>query len=176
VDAEKDANAEKEAVNSEPIYFVSSCNDWLPVMMKTKRVLNLEKIQMAEAAPPSILQFDNINLTYANFVAPGPHYFYFVQGKNRVFLSPNYPTVRFKETNVFLNRVVIKPKIHEFESVFTLKEGLEDEELFLIDHSVFAKYEVEQMPQRTRLLRKCFDTDISFGKLSRVCKNNEAEM
>ena len=98
---------------------------------------------MGEPAPPSILNVDNVSLCYANFVAPGPHYFYFVQGKNRVFLSPNYEAVRFKETNVFLNRIILKPKIHEFESVFTLKEGLEDEELFLIDHSVFAKYEVE---------------------------------
>ena len=66
--------------------------------------------------------------------------------------------------------------MHEFEAVFTLKEGVEDEELFLIDHSVFARYEVEQMPARTRLLRKCFDTDISFSKLDRVCKNNETDI
>jgi hypothetical protein len=44
---------------------------------------------------------------------------------------------------VFLNRIKIEPKVHEFESVFTLKEGVEDEELFLIDHSVFARYETE---------------------------------
>jgi len=30
--------------------------------------------------------------------------------------------------------------------VFTLKEGVEDDELFLIDVSVFAKYEPEQLP------------------------------
>ena len=60
-----------------------------------------------------------------------------------MFLSPNYPVVKFKKTAIALNRVIVKPKIHEFESVFTLKEGVEDEELFLLDHSVFAKYEVE---------------------------------
>lgn len=51
--------------------------------------------------------------------------------------------VRFKETNVFLNRIILKPKKHVFDTVFVLKEGFEDEELFLIDHSVFSKYEVE---------------------------------
>ena len=90
-----------------------------------------------------MLEYDNMTLTYSNFVSPGAHYFYFMQGRNRVFLSPNYPVVKFKATSVVLNRVVVKPKVHEFESVFTLKEGVEDEELFLLDHSVFAKYEME---------------------------------
>lgn len=60
-----------------------------------------------------------------------------MQGSERVVLSPNYPIVRFKDSNSFVNRIELKPKIHEFESVFALKEGAEDEELFLIDHSVF---------------------------------------
>ena len=116
--------------------------------MKTKRVMHLEKIPMPEPAPPTILNYDNHTLTYSNFVMPGNHYFYFVQGRNKIFLSPKYPCIRFKGTNIFLNRIKVRPKVHEFENVFTLKEGVEDEELFLIDHSVFARYEVEQMPAR----------------------------
>ena len=111
--------------------------------MKTRRVLTLEKIPMGDPAPSSILNVDNQILLYVNYVPPGFHYFYYVQGTEKVILSPNYPIVRFKETNTFINRIEIKPKIHEFESVFALKEGIEDEELFLIDHSVFSKYEIE---------------------------------
>lgn len=128
------------------IFLMASCNDWLPIKMKTKRLLALEKVGFYENAPPTILNNDNVTLLFANYVAPGPHYFYFVQGVKRVFLSPNYPTVRFKGTHVFTNRVVVKPKVHEFESVFTLKDAVGDEEVFLIDHSVFARYECEQMP------------------------------
>jgi hypothetical protein len=70
-------------------------------------------------------------------VAPGYHYFYFVKGSEKVFLSPKYPVVRFKNTNVFLNRITVRPKEHQFQSVFTLKEKKEDQAIFLIDHSVF---------------------------------------
>ena len=143
MDQEAEAEENKDEDAAGPVYFVSSCNDWTPVKMKTKRVLHLEKLPMTEPAPPHMLEYDNMTLTYSNFVSPGAHYFYFMQGRNRVFLSPNYPVVKFKATSVVLNRVVVKPKVHEFESVFTLKEGVEDEELFLLDHSVFAKYEME---------------------------------
>jgi len=60
------------------IYLLASCNDWLPVKMKTKRVLALEKINMQEPAPSTILNNDNVQLIFATFIAPGPHYFYFV--------------------------------------------------------------------------------------------------
>jgi hypothetical protein len=46
--------------------------------MKTKRHLNLEKLAMVTPAPPTILKHDNVTLTFAAFVTPGPHYFYFV--------------------------------------------------------------------------------------------------
>jgi hypothetical protein len=95
----------------------------MPTKMKTKRTLALEKIPMLEKAPHTILNIDNTTVLYANFVAPGNHYFYFVQGSERCFISPRYPVVRFKNTNVFMNRITIKPKIHQFESVFTIAEG-----------------------------------------------------
>lgn len=105
---------------------------------------------------------------------PGKHYFYFVQKPEKVFLSAQYPIVRFKDTNMFVNRIELRPKKHEFTSVFTLKEGKEDEEVFLIDHSVFAKYECEQNPGRINYLRKAYEFDMYFSKMSRVCKSDDA--
>jgi hypothetical protein len=60
-----------------------------------------------------------------------------------VFLSPKYPIVRFKDSNMFVNRINLRPKLHEFKSVFTIKEGIAEEQVFLIEHSVFQKYECE---------------------------------
>ena len=34
------------------VYFVSNFTDWMPIKMKTKRHLALEKIPMNEPAPP----------------------------------------------------------------------------------------------------------------------------
>ena len=155
---------------------MASCCDWMPVKMKTLRTLAIEKVHMQEEAPPLILTLDNVSMIFANFVAPGNHYFYFVQGRERCFLSPHYSICRFKETNVFLNVIHIESKIHRFDSVFTLSEGFEDEEVFLIDHSVFAKYQIEQLPQRTRLMFKCHEKDISYTKLLRLEKGNETEL
>lgn len=60
------------------VFFVSSACDWLPIKMKTKRILTIEKLNMNENAPPNILNVDNEILIYANLIAPGYHYFYFV--------------------------------------------------------------------------------------------------
>ena len=65
--------------------------------------------------------------------------------------------VRFRGTNVFLNRVLVKPKVHKFESVFVMKATEEEEELFLIDHSVFNRFEIEQMPKRSTLFMQAFE-------------------
>ena len=94
------------------VYIVASSNDWMPLKMKTKRRLAIEKISMKDPAPKNLMAIDNINLLFANFVAPGHHYFYFVQDTEKVFLSPKYDTVRFKNTNVFLNRITVRAKEH----------------------------------------------------------------
>jgi hypothetical protein len=84
--------------------------------------------------------------------------------------------VRFKDTNVFLNRINLRPKIHEFSSVFTLKDTRDDEELFMIEHSIFSKYECEQRPHmRPMFLRKAFDLDMKWGKLHRAVKGDDAQ-
>ena len=86
----------------------------MAVKMKTKRNLAIEKVPMGEPAQATILKIDNAALVYVNMAAPGFHYFYFIRGSDRVFLSPNYPIVRFKDTNVFVNRINVRPKVHEF--------------------------------------------------------------
>jgi hypothetical protein len=129
--------------NMDPIYLICSGFDWFPTKMKTRMNLSIEKVGMQDQVPATTLQLDNRVLLVAQMLPPGKHYFYFVQKPERVFLSAQYPIVRFKDTNMFVNRIELKPKKHEFTSVFTLKEGVEDEEVFLIDHSVFAKYECE---------------------------------
>ena len=53
---------------------------------------------------------------------------------------------------------------------------MQSEPIFCLGESVFAKYKVEQAPERTKLLKKCFNFDISCAKLDRVCKGNETEM
>jgi hypothetical protein len=58
-------------VRDKNIYFIASCCDWLPILMKTRRVLQIEKLAMDEPVPPTILNYDDIALMYANFVPPG---------------------------------------------------------------------------------------------------------
>lgn len=74
---------------------------------------------------------------------------------------------------MFVNRINLRPKQHEFESVFTIKEGVEEEAIFLIEHSVFQKYECEQLPGRVRYLQRGFEHDMKYSKMSRVCKADD---
>jgi hypothetical protein len=158
------------------MFVVGSFQDWMPIKMKTRRVLAIEKIPMAEPAPATVLNIDNTSLMYAEFVKPGFHYFYFVQGQERCFISPRYEIVRFKNTNVFLNRVKVVYVKQEFETVFVAKKYAEEEELFMIEHSVFKRYEGEQIPKRQVMLEKAFEIDIEFSKINRVCKSDDLEL
>ena len=54
-------------------------------------------------------------------MTPGRHYFYFVKTENTIVLSPNYEIVRFKTTNVFLNSVIVKPNIIEYDQIAMVK-------------------------------------------------------
>ena len=42
------------------IFCICSAYDWMPMKMKTKRRLELEKLSMLDNAPPSILTVDNV--------------------------------------------------------------------------------------------------------------------
>ena len=91
--------------------------------MKTLRTLHLEKYAINdEDIPKEIFLYDNITSLYANMVPPGRHFFYLCKEKGSIFLSPNNEIVRFKKTNVFLNSIVIEPKLEAgLDSVFIAK-------------------------------------------------------
>lgn len=44
---------------TEEVYVVCSAYDWLPVRMKTRRALELEKVPMNDPAPNHIMTVDN---------------------------------------------------------------------------------------------------------------------
>ena len=111
--------------------------------MKTLRRLTLERFPMdTEEAniPKATFHLDNTVLLHAKMVPPGFHYFYFVREKGTIFLSPNYEVVRFKSTNIFLNRIYIFKRLEDIETVHMAKAGDEIEEVFMKDRSVFKEY------------------------------------
>ena len=44
-----------------------------------------------------------------------------------IFLSPRYEVVRFKQTNVFLNRIEVKPRVAPLDNVYIAKHADDDE-------------------------------------------------
>ena len=71
---------------------------------------------------------------------PGYHYFYFVRDKGTIFLSPNYEVVRFKSTQIFLNRIYAGKRLEDVETVHIAKTGYVEEAVFMKDRSVFREY------------------------------------
>ena len=124
------------------LYIIASFNDWQPMRMKTLRTLHLEKYAINdEDIPKEIFLYDNITSIYANMVPPGRHFFYLCKEKGSIFLSPNNEIVRFKKTNVFLNSIVIEPKLEAgLDSVFIAETQGEEEAVFMKDKSVFADW------------------------------------
>ena len=140
--------------------------------MKTKRGLVFEKLNPDEPIPKATFVLDNVNKMYADYFPPGFHFFYFVWENGRIFLSPDYDICRFKMTNIFLNRTLVKPRIIDFDAVHVVK-GVEDEEaIFLKDRSVFKDFKDDNKHH----LKKCFDEDMAFSKMHRVLKASTEEM
>ena len=111
--------------------------------MKTIRTLHLERYGPMEDddIPEHLFTFDDKILIWANMVPPGQHFFYFAKEKNEIFLSPRFPVVRFKQTNIYFNRIVVKPRIEEMNyTVHTAKARAEEEDIFNKDRSVFRNY------------------------------------
>lgn len=154
-------------------YLVASFNDWMPARMKTMRTLTLEKHALISEVPVPRQAFnmDNSSALFADMVAPGAHYFYFVKDQGSIFLSPKYEVVRFKNTNIFLNRVIVKPR-QSLEKFFVKKLESENDGVFMKDRSIFKDF-IESTPTR---LKKAFDEDVGFGKIARTCKNDPVEM
>jgi hypothetical protein len=61
------------------VYLIASFNDWMPIKMKSKRELIFEKLNPDEPIPKATFVLDNVVMLYCNYVAPGPHFFYFVK-------------------------------------------------------------------------------------------------
>jgi hypothetical protein len=99
-------------------------------------------------------------------VSPGSHYFYFVKDRGTIFLSPNYEVVRFKTTNIFLNRIEVTKRLDDVETVHIAKDGEVEEAIFMKDRSVFRDYREDTQTH----LKKCFDEDWAFGKIPRTVK------
>ena len=74
-----------------------------------------------------------------------------------MFLSPHYEVVRFKKTNIFLNRIFITKRLEDVETVHTAKAIDEDEPVFIKDRSVFKLYRESEKEQK--FLRKCLEED-----------------
>ena len=137
---------------------MASFNDWMPTRMKTLRTLNLERFPMdtpEDEIPKQMLLLDNQVALYAQMVPPGDHYFYFVRDRGHMFLSPNYEVIRFKSTNIFLNRVSVTKRLEDVETVHVAKDGEEEEPVFMKDRSVFRDYREDTHT----FLRKCFEED-----------------
>ena len=137
--------------------------------MKTLRRLNVERFSMStpeEEIPKSYKLMDNVTALCSAMVPPGEHYFYFVRNEGRVFLSPQYEVVRFKSTNIFLNRVIIGKRWEDMETVHMAKLGDEEEEIFMKDRSVFKDFKEDTQKH----LKNCFDDDMWYGKIIRTIK------
>ena len=86
-----------------------------------------------------------------------------------MFLSPKHEVIKFKSTNVYLNRILVGPRLQDnLDTVFAVKGIKEDEAMFMKDKSVFAEY-FEDTDQH---LRKCFDQDIEYAKIERLFKKD----
>lgn len=147
VGKERTTNTDGFKPMEKEIYVVASFNDWQPSRMKTLRTLNLEKYPVfdEEVVPKHVFMLDNTIVLYGNMVPPGTHYFYFVRDRGSIFLSPKYDVVRFKNTNIFLNRIIVKRRIKDLDTVHIARDADDDEAVFMKDRSVFREF-IENTP------------------------------
>lgn len=138
---------------SEECFVVTSFNDWMPIKLKTMRTLALEKHRLTEdRVPKTVFMMDHHILLYAAMAPPGQHFFYFVRESGEMFLSPRYEIVRFKSTTVYLNRLVIEPRIAAPLAIQAVKRE-EEEAVFMKDRSVFKDFRDDTVVY----IRKCLD-------------------
>ena len=95
---------------------------------------------------------DNQILLYANMAPPGQHFFYFSRESGEIFLSPRYDIVRFKDTSIYLNRIVIKARLDEIIALQSVNVN-EEEAIFIKDRSVFKDFREDTVAY----LRKCLE-------------------
>ena len=90
-------------------------------------------------------------------VPPGYHYFFFAKEEGHIFLSPKFEVARFKSTNVFMNRIYVRPRMEEMNfNVFQARQREEEEAVFMKDRSVFADFREDD----DKYLKLCFEEDM----------------
>ena len=94
---------------------MASFNELVPQRMKTERTLNLEKYAVDdEDIPEEYFELDDTIFIYGSMVPPGVHFFYLIKEQDgEIFLSPKHEVVRFKKTEIFLNRIKVLPKLDD---------------------------------------------------------------
>ena len=110
--------------------------------MKTEKQLGLEKYALEDKdIPKEIFVKDNEIALYGSMVPPGQHFFFLCFEKSTMFLSSKHEVVRFKNTNIYLNRIIVKPRLEDTLNTVFVTKGVEEEaEQFLKDRSVFASF------------------------------------
>ena len=78
--------------------------------------------------------------------------------------------MRFKSTNVYLNRITVKPRLEDnLDTVFVAKDAIADEEIFMKERSVFKDFREDS----EEFLWKCFIQDVEYSKLARLFKKDK---
>lgn len=104
---------------------------------------------------------------------PGRHYFYFLRSGSYYFLSPKFDIVRFKDTHICLNQIVVNER-HQPLAEHKIKKNKEayEDRRFNKERSVFKAWKEEN----DAILKKMYQSDMSYSKLHRILKNNQEEM
>ena len=77
--------------------------------------------------------------------------------------------MKFKKTNVYLNRITVKPKLEDnFDTIHIARDVMVEEAVFMKDRSVFRDYREDTEP----FLQKCFDQDMEYAKLAKLFKRD----
>ena len=84
-------------------------------------------------------------------------------------MSPTYSIVRFKNSNVFLNEIIVEKRDTELKKV-TLERKIEDTDPgeFKRERSVFKTYQEDCED----LLKAMLSSDLKFSKISRLCRQD----
>lgn len=95
-------------------------------------------------------------------IPAGRHFFYFIFDRQYICLSATFPIARFKDTNVFLNEMVVTARQEEVESVKLKISNLPDgSEEFLMGRSVFKTFQAEDAEMQDKM----FKQDMKYSRI-----------
>ena len=110
-----------------------------------------------------------VSYQYSRFLPSGRHYFYFIKDGRYFCLSDKYPIKRFKQTNLFMNEILLQPRQWS-PADFDLGEvtGVRKKQKFDISRSVFKQFKLEN----EETLLKMFELDMKYSKIRKIFKTN----